>query len=92
MAGFVKTGDGDGDQYGDGGLIDVSKLEAKVIAALAQLAFNDNTPAQSRVAALKELREILKDQPQSISGPGGELNQDPGTLTLKQIRDELGTG
>lgn len=67
-------------------------LGGRVLAALAEISFDKSTPSQSRVAALKELRDMLRDRPDAPKpGPGGVIQQDPGTLTLDQIQRELGT-
>ena len=54
--------------------------------ALAEIAFDKAAPAQARVAALKELREVLReDRDRPRDGP----ETDPGTLSLDEIERAL---
>lgn len=63
-----------------------SDLDALLRDALAEIAFDKSAPAQARVAALKELRQVLEEDRGRGRGPG-EI--DPGAMSLDDIEREL---
>ena len=72
---------------GDGGAADT--LAARIRAALEDLAFGTDIPAQSRVAALKELRAIQAEDRDAQRAQAVNRDTDPGTLTVDDIDAEL---
>ncbi len=65
-------------------------LDARIEAALCELAFNNQIPAQSRVAALRELRQIEADRKDRERASALTETTDPGNLKLEDINRELG--
>jgi hypothetical protein len=69
--------------------LDKTNLESLIVDALQEIAFDRSAPAQSRVAALKELRDLLGDQRDrgKLSQDGDQI--DPGGLSLEAIDEAL---
>ena len=63
-------------------------LDARLRLALAEISFDKTAPAQARVAAMKELRDLLREDRDGART--GEIT-DPGALSLADIERELGT-
>ena len=64
----------------------IEDLGDRLRDALAEIAFDASAPAQARVAALKELRDVLRED---RDGPRDGPETDPGTLSLDDIEREL---
>lgn len=80
--------DGDRDR-GLGTVAATVDLGAQLRNALAEIAFDPSAPAQARVAALKELRDVLRED---RDGPRDGPEIDPGGLSLDDIERELRLG
>jgi hypothetical protein len=65
-------------------------LDARIEAALCELAFDNQIPAQSRVAALRELRQIEAERKDRDRASALTSTTDPGNLKLEDINRELG--
>lgn len=66
-------------------------LDVRIEAALCQIAFDPQLPAQSRVAALKELRLIEAERKDRDRASAISETTDPGSLKLEDIERELST-
>jgi hypothetical protein len=66
-------------------------LDIRIEAALCQLAFDPSIPAQSRVAALRELRAIEAERKDRDRAGAISETTDPGSLQLADIERELST-
>lgn len=66
-------------------------LDSRIEAALCQLAFDPSIPAQSRVAALRELRLIEAERKERDRAGAISETTDPGVLSIDDINRELST-
>lgn len=70
---------------------DGEPLDVRIEAALCELAFNSTIPAQSRVAALRELRLIEAERKERDRAGAISETTDPGVLSIEDINRELST-